>query len=85
MMIYTSFLLAALSMVTHVKGWKAAVLTDVHVDPGYMANITADSYCSVKSTGKVVYTEQLAPYGRIGCDPPIETIELIIKRLSEKE
>ena len=56
--------------------WKAAVLTDVHVNPNYYQNITASSFCEKKDDGKEVYTDQLAPFGRFGCDPPAATLEL---------
>ena len=65
--------------------WRAAILTDVHIDPTYQANITAASYCSNKGDGKEVYTDQLAPYGRLGCDPPAATLELMLKRMRDQE
>jgi|LauGreDrversion4_2_1035121.scaffolds.fasta_scaffold598080_1 hypothetical protein len=37
--------------------WKAAVLTDVHVNPNYYQNITASSFCEKKDDGKEVYTD----------------------------
>jgi hypothetical protein len=66
------------------KGWKAGVLSDVHVEPNYQQNITADTKC-ILNEKKVVYTDQFAPYGRLGCDIPVGTLELVLKRMSEKE
>ena len=33
----------------------------------------------------MVFTDQLAPYGRFGCDPPVETLELLLKRMRDQE
>ena len=63
------------------KGWKAGVMSDVHIEPNYQPDITAKTYCAKNETN-VVYTDQIAPYGRLGCDPPIRTLELILKRIS---
>jgi len=66
------------------KGWKAGVLTDVHVEPNYHPNITAETRCMLKENN-VVYTDKFAPYGWLGCDIPVTTLELVLKRMSEKE
>ncbi len=66
-------------------GWKAAILTDIHIDPGYQDNITSASSCRKTPDGTEVYTDQLAPYGRLGCDPPLVTLELILKRMRDQE
>lgn len=56
-------------------------MTDIHINPGYYPNITADTFCEMKPTG-VNYTEELAYMGRQGCDPPIELLERILIKLS---
>ena len=77
--------LALSSFIGFSLAWRAAILTDVHIDPTYQANITEATYCSKKGDGKEVYTDQLAPYGRLGCDPPAATLELILKRMRDQE
>ncbi len=57
------------------------MITDVHIEPNYRPDITTKTYCAMNETN-VVYTDQFAPYGRLGCDPPIVTLELILKRIS---
>ena len=48
---------------------KAGILTDIHINNEYHANITAESYCEKKENSK--FTDVLAHLGRQGCDPPI--------------
>ncbi len=38
-------------------GWKAAILTDIHIDPGYQDNITSASSCRKTPDGTEVYTD----------------------------
>ena len=52
-------------------------MTDVHVDPLYLPYVSALSYCNDKGN-KTVYADDIAPYGRLGCDPPVRTFELIL-------
>ena len=73
-----------LGSVAYAKVWKAAVLTDIHLTPGYYANITADSYCEMKPEG-VIYTSEVAYMGRMGCDAPIELIEKIMMKMNQSE
>lgn len=80
-------LLVLSSFASFSLAWRAAILTDVHIEPNYQANISAEgfSYCAKRPDGKEVYTDQLAPYGRVGCDPPAATLELILKRIRDQE
>ena len=78
-------LLVLSSLASFSLAWKAAILSDVHVDPTYQTNITAEAFCATRPDGKEVYTDQLAPYGRLGCDPPAATLELFLKRMRDQE
>ncbi len=60
------------------------MLTDVHIDPEYYANITAETYCEKKPKG-FNYTENVAHLGRLGCDAPIELFERILYKMNQSE
>jgi hypothetical protein len=76
--------LAAPMLVSAQKTWKAAVLTDVHIDPHYQANVTAETYCELKPQG-YNYTKDVAHLGRLGCDAPIELFERVLYKINQSE
>ena len=63
--------------------WKIAVLTDVHLNPLYQPNITRTTYCQIDKGNE--YTNDIALFGRIGCDPPELLLDRFLQRLNESE
>ena len=60
------------------------VLSDIHINPFYRDNITRLSYCEDNGV-KTRYTDQLAPLGRMGCDPPVELLRRFLVKINETE
>ena len=60
------------------------MLTDVHIDPHYQANVTVETYCELSPRG-YNYTENVAHLGRLGCDAPIELLERVLYKMNQSE
>ena len=70
-----SLLIPGLLAATNAKKVKFGVMTDIHLNLGYKADISGDSYC--EGFGKAT---EVANFGRAHCDSPT----LLVERLMEK-
>ena len=74
---------ASLSLVATGKKMTFGVMTDIHMSTKYMPNLEASpTYCEA---GKdAIESVDVAHFGRIGCDPPYELVETMIKMMAEE-
>ena len=73
------FCVVAAVLVNVSAAYKFAVLSDLHMNPIYDPTTAAD-FCSVFTTNRT--NDVNAPLGRLGCDPPIQLVEVMLQKLA---
>lgn len=71
--------LAALATAT-AYGYKIGVIADLHTNPNYNPNISANYDC-VQQSGAT--TDVAAPLGRYGCDSSTALIDIMLKHFRD--
>ena len=73
----------ALAALANAKLIKFGVLTDLHLNPDYQADVDVrNTYCNSGIYEKKA--KDLAPFGRPGCDSPQLLVESIMKQMKQQ-